>query len=178
MGSIDKLKRLTGENIKPPEGGSRRVDEAKRIHTSSSEKQSQLDELRRRIDDVMSRGREKDQLAVNRKINPARDNLKEFVSGEEIENDSGKFFLVSDVVRGSYPYGYRNISAMRLRSFPVPVPMLEEQVEINASMDAVVKKIELQKEKKILLEELFRTLLHRLMTGQTRVNDIDLPGLF
>ena len=110
MGSIDKLKRLTGENIKPPEGGSRRVDEAKRIHTSSSEKQSQLDELRRRIDDVMLRRREKDQLAANRKINPARDNLQEFVSGEEIENDSGKFFLASYVVRGSCPHGYRNIS--------------------------------------------------------------------
>ena len=85
MSSIDKLKRLTGENIKPPEEG--RADEARRSQQISPTKKVALDELRRRIDDVMSRRREKDQLAVNRKINPARDNLKEFVSGEEIEND-------------------------------------------------------------------------------------------
>lgn len=96
MSSIDKLKRLTGENIKAP--------------GEPSTKKVQLEELRRRIDDVMSRRKDRDRMAKSRKMNAAGDNLKEFVSGEEIENDSGKFFLVSEVVRGSSRHGYRNIS--------------------------------------------------------------------
>lgn len=91
MKSIEKLKRLTGENIKAP--------------TEPAAKTEKLDELRRRIDNVMSRRREHD-----RKINTGKDNLQEFVSGEEIENDYGKFFLISDVVRGSFRHGHRNIS--------------------------------------------------------------------
>ena len=96
MSSIEKLKRLTGENVKAP--------------AEPSAKNIKLDELRRRIDDVMSRRRERDRLAANRKINATEDNLKEFVAGEEIENNSGKFFLASDVVRGSSRHGHRNIS--------------------------------------------------------------------
>ncbi|MEN6489612.1 MAG: ribonuclease H-like domain-containing protein, partial [Smithella sp.] len=34
----------------------------------------------------------------------------EYVSGEEIENDFGKFFLICDLVRGSCRHGHRNIS--------------------------------------------------------------------
>ena len=57
----------------------------------------------------------------------------------------------------------------------MPVPSLEEQVEIYESMDTVVEKLEIHM-RKILLEELFRTLLHQLMTAQIRVNEIDFPG--
>lgn len=94
MKSIEKLKRLTGENINMP--------------VQPAEKNKDIADLRRRIDAVMSRSRERDRIAANRKINVA-DNLKEFVSGEEVENEYGKFFLVSDVVRGSCRHGHRNI---------------------------------------------------------------------
>jgi type I restriction enzyme, S subunit len=70
-----------------------------------------------------------------------------------------------------------NISATRLRTFHVPMPPLEAQKEIISNIDTVIEKIKFHQQKKQLLEELFRTLLHQLMTGQTRVNDIDLPGL-
>ena len=70
-----------------------------------------------------------------------------------------------------------NISATRLRTFHVPVPPLEEQTEIIASIDIVTEKMNFHRRRKELLEELFRALLHQLMTGQTRVNDIDLTGL-
>lgn len=96
MKSIEKLKRLTGENIKET--------------TEPATKNEKINELRRRIDDVMSRRREHDRIAANRKTNTGRDNLQEFVSGEEIENDFGKFFLITDVVRGSFRHGHRNIS--------------------------------------------------------------------
>lgn len=70
-----------------------------------------------------------------------------------------------------------NISATRLRTFQVPVPSSAVQIEINASIDTVTEKIERHRRRKALLEELFRSLLHQLMTGQIRVNDIDLPDL-
>ena len=70
-----------------------------------------------------------------------------------------------------------NISATRLRTFLVPLPSLEEQAEITTSIDTVNEKTEFHRQKKRLLEELFRTLLHQLMTGQTRVKEADLTGL-
>ncbi len=94
MKSIDKLKRLTGENIDIP--------------AQPVEKNKDIADLRRRIEAVMSRSRERDRIAAMRKTNSV-DNLKEFVSGDEIENDYGKFFLASEVVRGSCRHGHRNI---------------------------------------------------------------------
>jgi len=71
-----------------------------------------------------------------------------------------------------------NISATRLRTFAIPLPPIEEQAEIVSQIDTVSERIELYTQKKNLLEELFRTLLHQLMTGQIRVNEItDLTGL-
>ncbi|MEN6331834.1 MAG: ribonuclease H-like domain-containing protein [Smithella sp.] len=96
MNSIDKLKRLTGEHIKAP--------------TEPTVKNEKLADLRRRIDDIMSRPHKFNQDAANRKINASADKLKEYVSGEEIENDFGKFFLICDLVRGSCRHGHRNIS--------------------------------------------------------------------
>lgn len=95
MKSIDKLKRLIGEINKIPK--------------QPSEKSKNIDDLRRRIDAVISRGRERDRIAAKRKKTNIADNLKEYVSGEEIENDYGKFFLISEIVRGSCRHGHRNI---------------------------------------------------------------------
>jgi hypothetical protein len=44
-------------------------------------------------------------------------------------------------------------------------------------LDAIDRKIELHKKKKALLEELFKSLLHKLMTGEIRVEELDLAAL-
>ena len=44
-------------------------------------------------------------------------------------------------------------------------------------LDAVTKKIAVVQTKRRLLEDLFRTLLHQLMTAQIRVHDLDLSEL-
>lgn len=62
------------------------------------------------------------------------------------------------------------------KHLPIAVPQKDEQVEIGHNLNVVDKKIEVVARRKAKLEELFRTLLHQLMTGQTRVNAIDLPG--
>jgi type I restriction enzyme, S subunit len=61
----------------------------------------------------------------------------------------------------------------------VPLPKIDEQQEIGKVFASLDGKINLAQKKVSLLEELFRTLLHQLMTGQTRVNEmtIDLTGL-
>jgi len=58
----------------------------------------------------------------------------------------------------------------------IPLPKILEQKEISQMLSRFDDKILVTKRKKTILEELFRTLLNQLMTGQTRVNEIDLPG--
>jgi len=57
------------------------------------------------------------------------------------------------------------------------LPALAEQREIVAVLDAVDRKIDLHRRKKAVLEELFKALLHKLMTGEIRVADLDLPAI-
>ena len=65
-----------------------------------------------------------------------------------------------------------------LRDVPIPLPAtLGEQREIIAILDAIDRKIDLHKRKRAVLDELFKALLHKLMTGEIRVADLDLSAL-
>lgn len=65
-----------------------------------------------------------------------------------------------------------------LKNVPVPLPpALDEQHEIVAVLDAIDRKIDLHKRKRAVLDELFKALLHKLMTGDIRVADLDLSAL-
>lgn len=69
------------------------------------------------------------------------------------------------------------INTTKLKAFPVVVPELDEQWEIVAILRAIDRKIDLHKQKRAVLEELFRALLHKLMTGEIRVDELDLSAL-
>ncbi len=69
-----------------------------------------------------------------------------------------------------------NISATRLKGFPVPKPSLDEQAEVVARATALDRKLALHRSKLEQLQDLFRTLLHELMTAKIRVHDLDLPS--
>ena len=58
-------------------------------------------------------------------------------------------------------------------SIPLPNTWVEQR-EIVAILDAIDRKIDLHRRKRAVLEELFRGLLHKLMTGEIRVADLDL----
>ncbi|MGH8719865.1 MAG: restriction endonuclease subunit S, partial [Burkholderiales bacterium] len=61
---------------------------------------------------------------------------------------------------------------------PVLMPLpcdIEEQKEIARTISHVDSKQRCYQQKKEALADLFRTLLHQLMTAQIRVHDIDLP---
>lgn len=61
-----------------------------------------------------------------------------------------------------------------LRGMKMPLPPLEEQQEIITILGAIDRKIDLHRRKRAVLDELFKTFLHKLMTGEIRVADLDL----
>uniref|UniRef100_A0A7C1FTJ4 Restriction endonuclease subunit S n=1 Tax=Caldilinea aerophila TaxID=133453 RepID=A0A7C1FTJ4_9CHLR len=59
-----------------------------------------------------------------------------------------------------------------LQKFPIPLPPLAEQREIARILQAVDTKIAAEQARRAALEELFKTLLHQLMTGKIRVSGV------
>lgn len=59
-----------------------------------------------------------------------------------------------------------------LKKFKIPFPSLEEQKKIADILSTIDKKIEAEENKKKALEELFKSMLHNLMTGKIRVKDL------
>lgn len=59
----------------------------------------------------------------------------------------------------------------------VPIPGLDEQREVVESLREIDLKIDLHRRKKVVLEQLFRTLLHDLMTGRIRADELELPDI-
>lgn len=64
-----------------------------------------------------------------------------------------------------------------LSALRIPLPQVCEQREVVAILDAIDRKIDFHRRKRALLEELFKSLLHKLMTGEIRVTDLDLSAL-
>ena len=71
-----------------------------------------------------------------------------------------------------------NLNNTVLNAVPIAFPLdAVEQQEIIDILDAIDQKIDLHRRKKAVLEELFKSLLHKLMTGEVRVDDLDLSAL-
>ena len=68
----------------------------------------------------------------------------------------------------------KNINIQFLTPWPVVVPPNDEQHEIVAILDAIDRKIDLHRRKRAVLDDLFKTLLHKLMTREIRVGKLDL----
>ena len=66
-----------------------------------------------------------------------------------------------------------NTAAIDSLQLPLP-PTLSEQREIVAVLDTIDQKIDLHRRKRVVLEDLFKGLLHKLMTGELRVEELDL----
>ncbi|HCI3156781.1 restriction endonuclease subunit S [Pseudomonas aeruginosa] len=72
----------------------------------------------------------------------------------------------------------QNLNLEIVRDLPLTYPKSEdEQREIVAILDTLDRKIDLHRKKRAVLEELFQSLLHKLMTGEIRVADLDLSAL-
>ena len=66
-----------------------------------------------------------------------------------------------------------NLSQARLGELSMPLPSLDEQREIVTILDTIDRKIDLHREKRAMLDDLFKVLLHKLMTGEIRVADLE-----
>lgn len=70
-----------------------------------------------------------------------------------------------------------NLSQARLGELTMPLPSLDEQREIVAILDAIDQKVDLHRKKRAVLDDLFKALLHKLMTREIRVGTLNLSAL-
>ena len=68
----------------------------------------------------------------------------------------------------------QNLSLQIIRGCPIAVPSIVEQRVIVTILDSIDHKINHHQRKKAVLEELFKVLLHKLMTGEIRVGALEL----
>ena len=68
----------------------------------------------------------------------------------------------------------QNLSLQIIRDCPIAIPGIVEQREIIAILDAIDHKIDYHQSKRAVLEELFKALLYKLMTGEIRVRALEL----
>lgn len=65
------------------------------------------------------------------------------------------------------------INTMKLKALPVPIPPREEQGKITSILDRIDQRIKVEEDKRKGNTELFNTMLHNIMTGKVRVNDLE-----
>lgn len=74
--------------------------------------------------------------------------------------------------------GKYNLNTGTIDSLPLVLPPdLNEQREIVAILDAIDREIEVHQKKRAVVEELFKALLCKLMTGEVLVDQLNLPAL-
>jgi len=67
-----------------------------------------------------------------------------------------------------------NLSQSILSNLLIPLPALPEQEEIADILQIIDQKIELEKKKKELYEELFKTMLHKIMCQEIDIEKIEI----
>ena len=87
----------------------------------------------------------------------------------------GKERLLNQIVPSAH--GTMTLNLNDVENFKVPYPSDPSEVaEIVTILDAIHHKIDLHRRKRAILNDLFNALLHKLMTGEIRVSDFDLPA--
>ncbi|MDD5496971.1 MAG: restriction endonuclease subunit S [Atribacterota bacterium] len=66
-----------------------------------------------------------------------------------------------------------NLNQQIIKNLKIPLPPLPTQQKIASMLSAIDAKIEAEENKKKALEDLFKTLLHNLMTARIRVNNLE-----
>lgn len=74
---------------------------------------------------------------------------------------------------GRSGHGTCTLMGHEVAAFKIPLPDRPTQEEIASAIQNIERKKELHEEKHDQLQDLFRTLLHELMTAKTRVHEIE-----
>ncbi|WP_080487041.1 restriction endonuclease subunit S [Burkholderia ubonensis] len=89
---------------------------------------------------------------------------------------AGKERLLSQIVPSAH--GTLTLNLNDVETFKVACPSdPEEAKDIVAILDALDRKIDLHRRKRAVVEELFKSLLHNLMTGEISISDLELAAL-
>ncbi len=97
---------------------------------------------------------------------------------QEWRNDSadmafvGAFLKYFDLNRFKRMAGQPLVTQGMISEHSVPLPHIAEQREVVAILDAIDRKIDLHRRKRAMLDDLFKVLLHKLMTGEVRVGEL------
>ena len=83
-------------------------------------------------------------------------------------------YFINAIGLGALGSQQPNISATQIEQIRIPFTGLDEQKEIADILKSVDKKIELHASKKIALQNMFKTMLNKLMTGEILVKDLDI----
>ena len=92
----------------------------------------------------------------------------------EAQSDYGKAYFLKVAHKTT---NLASINSTKLKAFPVLIPTLGEQREIVSIIEAIDRKIDLHQRKRVVLEELFKVLLHKLMTGEIRAGEFVLSEI-
>ena len=72
----------------------------------------------------------------------------------------------------------QNLNLEIVRNLPIAIPEDKDlQREIVFILDAIDRKINLCRRKRAVLGDLFKVLLHKLMTGEVRIGELDFSGI-
>jgi len=89
------------------------------------------------------------------------------------------YFLNHERAKGTFigiaarAVGQSSINMGKLRNLPIFLPPLDEQREIARALQAVDARLVAEQARRAALEELFKSLLHHLMTGKVGVQALD-----
>lgn len=72
--------------------------------------------------------------------------------------------------------GRQRVPKHVIQNLPVPIPPIAEQDIISRAIQTLDDKIAVEKNRKYAFEELFKTLLHDLMTAKIRANQLEVPA--
>jgi type I restriction enzyme S subunit len=78
---------------------------------------------------------------------------------------------------GRSSHGTMTLMSSEITQFSIPLPDRKTQEEIATAIETVERKHEIHRRKHASLSDLFRTLLHQLMTAQIRVHELDVGEL-
>ena len=106
----------------------------------------------------------------------APDSLIGLTAGERVTREYLNYYLITQQPKMDLlaPRGtQKNINIEFLKPWPMLLPSLAEQRAIVEALDAVHGKTKQHTHKRDALQDLFRTLLHELMTGKVRVSSLN-----
>jgi type I restriction enzyme S subunit len=75
---------------------------------------------------------------------------------------------------GRSAHGTRTLFSSEIARFLVPIPPLSMQQEITTILQTIDRKISIHERKRTTLQDLFKTMLHKLMTAEIRVANLDI----